>query len=109
MDGAGCPGLHLGGAGLRQGLWLCVSGPMRSQDVFYKGAIVPGASLVISLLGCLLIGFLAARGTQLWNGSPVKSSGCNSSCQPYPAHPGPGLVSWGGGTEGQAGCLSQQQ
>ena len=45
---AGCTGLHLGGAGLGQGLWFSVSRPMRSQAASYKGAIVPGASLVIS-------------------------------------------------------------
>lgn len=65
MDSADCPVLHLGGAGLRQGYWLCVSGPMRSRAVSYKGAIVPGASLVISHLGHLPPGFLAAWGRQL--------------------------------------------
>lgn len=52
----GCSGLPwavLGGAGLGQGLWLGVPRPMRSQATSYKGAIVPGASLVISQLGHL--------------------------------------------------------
>lgn len=37
MDIAGCPGLHLGGAGLGQGLWLSVSRFMKITSYLLQG------------------------------------------------------------------------
>lgn len=88
------------GAGLR----LSVSRPMRSQAAFYKGAIVPGASLVISLQEFLPPGEGSCKMVLRWN-HRTQTTAVSLTLHTQAL----ASSSRGGGAEGRTDHLSQQR
>lgn len=76
------------------GSWLSAPGPVRSQTPSYKGAIVPGTSLVISSPDHLPSRF-PEPGKAAVDGSPVRSSDPNHSRRPRPHTQVPSECPWG--------------